>query len=143
MADEQRAADFSRIPDPQAGETAAGAKRVRAFARLSALALMAAGYIIGGENWLIGAFLGGLVVEINLSLLVRTLSRAADWRGKSLRPTLFRFYLSFGATIVVCVLIIRNGWGNSLAFLLGLFSFLIGLGLGLVSLVIKKPAGPS
>lgn len=121
----------------------AGAERVRAFARLTALVMMVVCALLGGgewKHWLVGALLGGLVVEINLTLLLRTLFKAADWRGRSLWPTLFRFYLAFGITIVACVLAVRNAWGHPLAFLLGLLSFFIGLSLGLLSLVIKAPA---
>lgn len=120
----------------------AGAVRVRNCSRLAALALALACAIVGGpywKDWLIGACLGGLVVEINLSLLVRTLIKSASWKGPSLWPTLLRFYLTFGATIMVCVLVVRNHWGQPLAFLLGLLSFFLGLALGLISLALKKP----
>ena len=135
--------DLSRIPDPKLWEAVAGARRIRACARLAGLGLAAACFAVGGSHWLLGAVLGWLVVEINLSLMVRTLTRSADWRGRSLRPTLIRFYLAFGATGLACFLIIRNGWGQPLAFLLGLLSFFLGLSLGLISLALKKPAQPS
>jgi uncharacterized membrane protein YkgB len=80
------------------------------------------------------------VVEINLSLLIRVLSRSSAWRGRSLWPTIFRFYLAFGLTIAVCALVVINKWGHPLAFLLGLLSFFIGLVLALVSFVFVKPA---
>lgn len=120
----------------------AGAVRVRNSARLASLGIMLACAAVGGlywQNWLIGALLGGLVVEINLSLLVRTLIKSASWKGPSLWPTLLRFYFTFGFTIVVCILVVRNHWGNPLAFLLGLLSFFLGLALGLISLALKKP----
>ena len=135
--------DLSRIPDPKLGEAVAGARRIRTCARLAGLGLAAASFAVGGPHWLLGAVLGWLVVEINLSLMVRALARSADWRGRSLKPTLIRFYLAFGATGLVCFLIIKNGWGQPLAFLLGLLSFFLGLSLGLISLALKKPGRPS
>ncbi len=128
-----------QLPDPKPGEALAGASRVRWGARLSALAVAGVGAVLWGEYGLAGAALGWLVVEINLGLLMRFLARAADWRGRSLWPTLIRFYLTFGATIVACVLVIRGQWGHPLAFLLGLLTFFAGLVLALVSFVIKKP----
>ena len=126
-------------PDGQLGEAVAGARRVRWCARSAALVIIGVCAVIGGEEWLIGAFLGGLVVEINLSLLIRALARSANWAGRSLGPTLVRFYLIFGATVAVCLLIVRSHFGHPLAFLLGLLSFLIGLGLGLLSFAVSKP----
>ena len=126
-------------PDGQLGEAVAGARRVRWCVRSAALVMAGVCAVIGGEEWLIGALLGGLVVEFNLSLLIRTLARSANWPGRSLGPTLVRFYLIFGLTIVVCVLIVRSHFGHPLAFLLGLLSFLIGLGLGLLSFAVSRP----
>ncbi len=114
-------------------EAVAGARRVRWCARLAALVLAVVCVIIGGRYWLSGALLGGLVVEINLGLITRTLSRAAGWRGRSMWSTLIWFYLCFGLTIVACVLVVRNHFGHPLAFLLGLLSFFIGLALALLS----------
>ena len=131
----------ARVVDADLPRTLAGARRVRFFTRLSALAIMAACVFVGGADWpvwLVGAFLGGLVVELNLNLLLRFLDKASNWKGRSLWPTLLFFYLSFGASIVICVLVVRNHWGHPLAFLLGLFSFVIGLSLGLISLAVKK-----
>ncbi|UQZ87903.1 hypothetical protein C4J81_01180 [Deltaproteobacteria bacterium Smac51] len=115
----------------------AAAGRVRWCARLAALAVIAAGLVMGGPSWALGAVLGGLVVEINLGLLTRLIRRAAEWRGPSLGPTLMRFYLTFGATIIVCVLIIRNHWGHPLGFLGGLLSFFVGLVLALISMAVR------
>ena len=129
--------------DPRLWEAVAGARRVRTGARLAALALAGICLAHGGSFWLLGALLGGLLVEINLSLLVRTLARAGDWQGRSLRPTLFRFYLAFGATIAACILVIKSGWGHPLAFLLGLLSFMIGLFLALLSFLVRKPQPPA
>lgn len=143
MTDSQKAAD--KIPartDADLPLAVAGAVRVRNCSRLATLAIMPACAAVGGlywKDWLIGALLGGLVVEINLSLLVRTLIKASSWKGPSLWPTLLRFYLTFGATIVVCILVVRNHWGQPLAFLLGLLSFFLGLALGLISLAVKRP----
>ncbi|MDR1043826.1 MAG: ATP synthase subunit I [Candidatus Adiutrix sp.] len=142
MANDLNESGPKMIPDPKLGEAVAGARRVRAGARWSALALSLAGLAGGGPSWFLGVVLGGLLVEINLNLLVRTLSRAAAWQGRSLRPTLTRFYLAFGATAVACVLVIRGGWGQPLAFLLGLLSFVAGLFLALLSFLIKKPQPP-
>lgn len=131
-------------PDADLPMAVAGAARVRCFARLTTLVVMTVCAVLGGQgwtNWLIGALLGGLVVDINLGLLLRTLMKAAEWKGRSLWPTLLKFYLTFGATVVVCILVVRNQWGHPLAFLLGLLSFFIGLSLGLVSLALKAPAG--
>jgi peptidoglycan biosynthesis protein MviN/MurJ (putative lipid II flippase) len=130
----------SRPPtDPRLGETLAGVRRVRWAARLAALAAAGAGASLWGEYGLAGAALGWLVVEINLGLLARLLARAASGGGRSLWPVLIRFYLTFGATITACVLVIRNHWGHPLAFLLGLFTFFAGLTLALVSFIFKKP----
>ena len=125
--------------DGGSSEAVAGARRVRWCARLVALVMAGVCLIIGGEYWLAGALLGGLVVEINLGLLVRTLAGAANWRGRSLWPTLLRFYITFGATIVACVMVIRNNFGHPLGFLLGLLSFFIGLVLALLSFAFTKP----
>ena len=130
------------VADPKLWEAVAGARRVRTCARLAALALAGICLAHGGTFWLLGALLGGLLVEINLSLLVRTLARAGDWQGRSLRPTLLRFYLAFGATIAACIVVIRAGWGHPLAFLMGLLSFLVGLFLALLSFLLKKPQPP-
>lgn len=132
-----------QVTDSRLPEAVAGARRVRWAARLAGLGVAGLGLLLWGESGLTGAFWGWLVVEVNLGLLVRTLVRSADWRGRSLWPTLIRFYLTFGATIVVCVLIIRNHWGHPLAFLLGLLSFFAGLVLGLVSCIFKKPESPA
>ena len=130
---------LDHIPDANLWQAVAGTKRVRLWARLAGLVLAAASVALGGPFWLLGAFLGWLVVEINLSLLVRALAQAAQWRGRSLWPTLGRFYLAFAGTAAACFLIISNGWGEPLAFLMGLLSFFFGLVLGLVSLAVKKP----
>ena len=121
----------------------AGARRVRLFTRLTALALAGAALARGGAEGLIGAALGGLVVEANLSLLVLTLDQASQWRGRSLGGTLARFYLAFAVTALVCFLVIRFRWGQPLAFLAGLLSLLPGLALALVSFAVSPPkAGP-
>ena len=138
---DQNGDDKAPLVDADLPRTLAGARRVRFFTRLSALALIAVCVYIGEADWpdwVIGALLGGLVVEVNLSLLLRFLARASDWKGRSIWPTLLFFYLSFGASILICVLVVRNHWGHPLAFLLGLFSFIVGLALGLVSLAVKK-----
>lgn len=123
---------------------AAGARRVRFWTRLTALALAGAAWAFLGGAWgLAGAVLGGLAAEVNLSLLVLALERAAKWRGQSLKGTLARFYLTFLATALVCFLVIRFQWGHPLAFLAGLLSPVPGLVLGLLSLAVSPPkAGP-
>lgn len=135
--------DFSRIEDSRLWEIIAGARRVRGFARLAGLLLASAGWVAAGREWMIGAMSGWLVVEINLDLLILTLVRAPQWRGRSLWPTLISFYLVFGATAVACLVIIRNHWGHPLAFLLGLLTFFVGLILAIVSFIIKKPEPPA
>ena len=125
--------------DGKLGEAVAGAGRVRWCARLTALVTAGVCTAVGGEPWLIGALLGGLVVEINLTLLIRTLTRAARWQGQSMWPTLIWFYLIFGATALVCLVVVRGGFSHPLAFLLGLLSFFIGLVLALLSFVVSKP----
>lgn len=140
----QERQDFAGRPDVDLPQAVAGAVRVRGCARLAALLIAALCAVLGGPprlGWLLGALLGGLVVEINLSLLVRMLVRSPNWRGRSLWPTILRYYLAFGFTIIVCVVVVRNHWGQPLAFLLGLLSFFIGLALGLLSLAVKKPRG--
>ena len=126
--------------DPRHLEVITVASRVRWCARLWTAAVAVICAIIDGKLWFIGAVLGGLVVEINLGLLLRTLARSVTWQGRSLWPTLLRFYLTFGATILVCFFVIRNHWGHPLAFLAGLLSFFAGLVLALISMVIWKPA---
>lgn len=125
--------------DGKLGEAVAGAGRVRCCARLAALITVVGCAIVGGAQGLIGALLGGLLVEINLSLLMRTMSRSANWRGRSMWPTLGRFYLVFGFTAVACVIIVRSQFGHPLAFLLGLLSFFFGVVLALLSFIIFKP----
>jgi hypothetical protein len=90
----------------------------------------------------LGAALGWLVVELNLDLLLLALRRAPHWPGRALKPFLFRFYLAFGATALVCFLAIRQAWGHPLAFLLGLLSFFFGLGLALISGGLKNRVAP-
>ena len=114
------------MTDP-AGE----ARRVRFWARATALVLALAGWGLGGPDGLAGVLWGGLVVELNLSLLVRTLARAPAWRGTSLKGTLASFYLAFAATALVCLLVIRQQWGAPPAFLAGLMSGFAGLVLAL------------
>lgn len=126
--------------DPRHWELIAGARRLRRGARLWTAAVAVVCGFMDGLPWFVGALLGGLVVEANLGLLLRFLSRAAEWRGTSIWPALIRFYFFFGATAVVCFLIIRNQWGHPLAFLLGLLSFFAGLVLALISLAVRKPA---
>lgn len=135
--------DFSRIEDSRLWEIIAGSRRVRGFARLTGLLLAVAGWVVGGREWMIGALVGWLVVEINLGLLIWTLVRAPQWRGRSLWPTLISFYLVFGATAAACLVIIRNHWGHPLAFLLGLLTFFTGLILAIISFIIKKPEPPA
>ena len=118
-------------------EAASGARRVRLWTRLSALALAGAAWALAGPEGLLGAILGGLVLEVNLSLLVRTLDRTAQWRGQSLKGTLLRFYLAFMATALVCFLVIRFQWGAPLAFLAGLLALVPGLGLALISFAVS------
>jgi hypothetical protein len=121
----------------------AGARRVRLWARLSALALAVTAGVLGGAWPLAGAVLGGLAAEINLSLLVLALDRAARWRGRSLKGTLARFYLIFLATALLCFFAVRFQWGHPLAFLAGLLSPVPGLILGLISFAVSPPkAGP-
>ncbi|KXS55989.1 MAG: hypothetical protein AMR96_05150 [Candidatus Adiutrix intracellularis] len=125
---------------PQLFESSSGeAKRVRFFARLTALVTIAATLRNAGTDWLTGVIWGALVVEINLSLLIRVLSHSATWLGHSLWPTIFRFYLIFGFTLAICALVIINKWGHPLAFLLGLLSFFIGLVLAIFSFIFVKP----
>lgn len=135
--------DFSRIEDSRLWEIIAGARRVRGFARSTGLLVAVAGWVVGGREWMIGALSGWLLVEINLGLLIRTLVRAPQWRGRSLWPTLISFYLIFGATAAACLVVIRNNWGHPLAFLLGLLTFFAGLILAIVSFIIKKPEPPA
>ncbi len=106
------------------------------ISRIYSLVWLGVAYALGGKSWLLGAFLGGLAVEINLQFLTRTLIKAPTWQGTSLRPTLLRFYLLFGATLLLCFLVIHNAWGNPLAFLVGLLSFLTALMLAIVSMVL-------
>lgn len=136
-------ADFSRIEDRRLWEAVAGARRVRLFARLAGLAVAVTGLVLDLPGWLLGAFLGWLLVEVNLDFLVRTLVRAPLWRGRSLWPTLLGFYLLFGATGLACFVIIRQHWGHPLAFLLGLLTFFAGLVVGLFSLALKRPEPPA
>lgn len=138
--------DFSRIKDRHLGELIAGARRVRFFARLSGLLLIIIGAVLGGRLWLTGGLLGWLLVELNLDMLIRTIVRSPLWRGRSLRPTLFGFYLLFGATVLSCFLLVRGHAYvglHPLAFLLGLLTFFAGLVLGLISIAIKKPESPA
>ena len=139
---ERRDLDRYRL-DGKLGEAVAGARRVRWCARMVALVTIVVCASGGGVPWLVGALLGGVLVEITLSLLVRVLSKSANWRGRSMWPTLGRFYLLFGLTAVVCVIIIRSHFGHPLAFLLGLLSFFIGLVLGLLSFIVVKPKADS
>lgn len=127
--------------DGQLGEVVAGLGRVRFFARLAALAFIVTAMILGGLDWLAGAVLGGLVVELNFGILNRSLCRAVNWKRGSLWPTLLWFYLTFGVTVVVCVLAVRYHWGHPLAFLMGLASFFMGLVLALLSFIIKPVPG--
>ena len=120
-------------------EAAAGARRVRLCTRLSALALAGAALALGGPPGLLGAVLGGLAAEANLSLLVLALDRAPRWRGQSLRGTLAGFYLAFAATALFCFLVIRFQWGSSPAFLAGLLTPVPGLGLALISFAVRPP----
>lgn len=137
---------FSHIPNPSLWEVVAVARRVRWVARLYSVVMVVVCLSLGGEYWeywLRGLFLGWLLVEINLSILVYALGRVDGWSKATFWPLLIRFYLLFGATIATCILIIRNEWGFPLAFLLGLLSFFIGLVGALVSLALKKPQQPS
>jgi len=113
------------------------ARRVRLWARLTALALAGGAYGLGGIEGLMGAALGGLVVEANLSLLVLTLDRALQWRGPSLKGTLVYFYLAFAATALICFLVIRFRLGLPLAFLAGLLTPGSGLVLAWISLTVS------
>ena len=125
--------------DGQLGEAVAGLGRVRFMARLVAVVVAGAAWAVGGESWLVGAMFGGLVVEVNLTLLKHTLGRAKGWHGRALWPTLLGFYLAFGATVGVCFLVVRQNWGHPGAFLMGLASFFVGLVLALLSFTIKRP----
>lgn len=147
MTDSRKSADkIISASEADLSQLMAGAARVRSCSRLAALAIMLACAFVGGpdwKSWLTGALLGGLVVEANLSLLFRVLIKSVSWKGRSLWPTLLKFYLTFGATIVFCILVVRNHWGQPLAFLMGLLSFFLGLALGLISLALKKPKADS
>lgn len=125
--------------DGKLGEAVAGAGRVRWCARLAALVTAGICAAVGGWEWLIGALLGGLLVEANLSLLRRAMIRSAGWRGRSLWPTLIWFYLAFGGTAVACFIVVRGHFGHPLAFLLGLLSFFAGLSLALLSFIVSRP----
>ncbi len=118
----------------------AACKRVRRSVRLAAGLAVLLSWGWGGRFWAWGALLGAFLVEINMGLLWRLLQNAHQWRGPGLRPTLTRFYLAFGATALACFLIIRNHWGHPVGFLLGLFSFVLGLALALVSLAARPKA---
>ena len=115
----------------------AGARRLRLWTRLTSLGLAGAALALGGPKGLIGAILGGLLVEANLSLLVLTLDQAPEWRGRSLQGTLARFYLAFAATALICFLAVRFHWGNPLAFLAGILSPIPGLALALISFAVS------
>jgi len=119
-----------------------GARRVRFWARLAALALAVTAWTLGGDWALTGAVLGALAAEVNLSLLVRALERASQWQGRSLKGTLARFYLIFAVTALLCVLVVRCQWGHPLAFLAGLLCPVPGLVLALLSFAVSPPRGP-
>jgi hypothetical protein len=113
-------------------------QRVLTAVRLCACAAIMACWLGGGLQWLQGAFLGGLTVEVNLRFMRRLARNSLSWRDTSLAPTLARFYLLFGLTALSCFVIVKYGAGHPLAFLAGLSSFFGGLVLGLISLALWK-----
>lgn len=123
--------------DPQNQTFLASFTRVRRCVRLAGGLGLLFCFWWGGHDWAWGAWLGTFLVEVNMSLLWKLLKRAHQWRGPGLKPTLLRFYLFFGVTAFLCFLIIRNNWGHPLGFLLGLLSFIVGLGLGLLTLAVR------
>ena len=140
----ENSCDLKEILDSNHLQLAQGARRVRFAARLWSLGVVGLGYFLdGGFYWVWGAALGWLVVEINLSLLVRAIDVSPKWRNPSLKSVLFFFYLAFGLTILFCFLTIKHDLGNPLAFLFGLLSFIAGLVSGLLSMLVKKMEKPS
>lgn len=79
-------------------------------------------------QFLLGAALGWLLVEVNLWLLKVAVVRLAASQGSSLKAVLAKFYLAFGATALTCFLVVRFDLGHPLAFtgaLLGLLPALM------------------
>ncbi len=122
-------------PDPNIEQLKRAVKRLRLASALAALALVAAAPWLGGASWALGAALGGLAVAVNLWLLKLFIQRASSWRGRSLWPSLGRFYFFFALTALFCVLVVRQGWGDPLGFLAGLLSFVMGLAFTALTLV--------
>lgn len=132
--------DFRHTESPEQNAAfLAAAKRVRLCVRLAGLLSVLIAWYWGGRAWAWGAWLGAFLVELNMAILWRFLKRAHQWRGSGLRPTLFRFYLFFGATAIFCFLVIRNSWGHPVGFLLGLLSFMLGFFAALLTLA-ARPA---
>ncbi|MDR1870589.1 MAG: ATP synthase subunit I [Deltaproteobacteria bacterium] len=79
-----------------------------------------------GASWALGAFLGGGLVVGNAFLLRRALATAKPGRlDKSFWWSVAYFYLAFFITALICFVVIKYQIGNSLAFILGLSTFIL------------------
>ncbi|MDR2141951.1 MAG: hypothetical protein LBR11_09230 [Deltaproteobacteria bacterium] len=100
---------------------------VRLCLVLASLAVVVSS-ILAGASGLVGSLLGGGLVLANVLLLRRAVVNSRPGRlPYSIWWTILKFYLVFGASIVICVVVVKFQLGSPLAFLAGLSAFFLGL----------------
>jgi hypothetical protein len=99
--------------------------RMRLLARILAIALIIFLFFAYDWFWAFGGLLGALVVEGNLSILHYALVRSRPDRvERPLWMTILKFFLLFGATLLVSTLIILLGLAQPFGFLAGIMVFI-------------------
>jgi hypothetical protein len=132
------------IPRPAFGEVLKSAVLIRLTARILSLTLALVLLFVRDYFWAVGSLLAGAVLEINLTLFIRFVSRSRPGRlDVPLWVTLIKFYAICFATMVFCFFVIKFQLGDPLAFILGLGVFIPSLVVGLCWYAFtRKPQAP-
>jgi hypothetical protein len=105
---------------------------VRWTARILSATVAAILGVWRGPSWAAGVLVGGVLVEINLTLMIAMVRGARPGPLKApLWLTVVKFNLAFVGTMVACVLVVKFRVGHPLAFLIGLGVFLPSVIVGL------------
>jgi hypothetical protein len=123
--------DFDKIQESQRNfirQLALYARRMRMIFRTLALILVVALFVAKGAGFGLGALMGAIIVEINLSVFVYVVKRTDPTkRGGPILVTILKFYALFAGTILYVFLCIYLGVGKPMGFLFGILSFLPAL----------------
>ncbi|MDR2405296.1 MAG: ATP synthase subunit I [Deltaproteobacteria bacterium] len=103
-------------------------KRMQYIVRGLALALIIFLFFTEGWSWALGAFMGALIVEINLSIFFVVVKNSDPRKkGSPIWLTIMKFYLLFAATAVYVFICIYYHIGEPKGFLFGILTFIPAL----------------